>query len=550
MGFTYLLIASFLKPPLSVYSSMESEASMSLQSLQMCFSFIFFSFTLCFSLFSLSLLLVRVKLWCSCDVCHSFLTSSWSIQFDNLCDWYTHLLRKSPSQTIHIHVLGNIVTANPDNVEYMLKTRFDNYPKGKPFSTILGDLLGQGIFNVDGEHWKFQRKMASHELGSLSIRSYALEVISNEIQHRLLPLLSSAASKGGFLDLQDVFRRFSFDSICKFSFGLDPGCLKLSLPMSEFAMAFDLASKLSAERALVASPLIWKIKRLLNLGTEKELKESIRMVNLLADGVIRQKRTMGFENQKDLLSRFMGSVNDDMYLRDIVISFLLAGRDTVASVLTSFFWLLAKHPQVEGMIRQESDRIMGSQSHQEEEELASFIQIREMHYLQAAVYESMRLYPPVQFDSKYAEDDDVLPDGKVVRKGTRVTYHPYAMGRMEQVWGPDCLEFKPERWLKNGVFSPESPFKYPVFQAGLRVCLGKEIALMEVKSVALALVRRFQVEVVKPSLSPRFAPGLTATVSGGLPVLVREREERRLETGDVRYSLQEYARQMQPFSRI
>ncbi|XP_043699890.1 cytochrome P450 94C1-like [Telopea speciosissima] len=503
---------------------MESEASMCLQLLQTCFCIIFFSFTFCFSLVSLSLFLLRLKPWCSCDVCHSYLTSSWSIEFDNLCDWYTHLLKKSPSQTIHIHVLANTITANPDNVEYILKTRFENYPKGKPFSTILGDLLGQGIFNVDGEHWKFQRKMASLELGSLSIRSYASEIISNEIQHRLLPLLSSMASgeKDGRLDLQDVFRRFAFDSICKFSFGLDPGCLELSLPMSEFAVAFDLASKLSAERALLPSPLIWKTKRLLNLGTEKQLKEAIRLVNLLAEEVIRKRRKMGFENHRDLLSRFMGSVNDDIYLRDIVISFLLAGRDTVASALTSFFWLLAKHPQVEEMILHESDRIMGEEK---EEELASFEQIRDMHYLQAAVYESMRLYPPVQFDSKYSRDDDVLPDGTVVRKGTRVTYHPYAMGRMEQVWGPDCLEFIPERWLKNGVFSPESPFKYPVFQAGLRVCLGKEMALMEVKSVALALVRRFQIKVEKPSLSPRFAPGLTATVSGGLPVLVRERGE-------------------------
>ncbi|XP_043689597.1 cytochrome P450 94C1-like [Telopea speciosissima] len=493
--------------------------SMSLQNLQTSFCVIFFSFAFSFSLFSLLLFFLRVKLWCDCDVCRSYLTSSWSFQFDNLCDWYTHLLRESPTQTIHIHVLGNTITANPDNVEYMLKTRFDNYPKGKPFSTILSDLLGRGIFNVDGDSWRFQRKMASLELGSLSIRSYASEIISTEIQHRLLPLLSSAAENGGVLDLQDVFRRFAFDSICKFSFGIDPGCLELSLPISEFAVAFDLASKLSAQRALSPSPVIWKIKRLLNLGTEKQLKEAIKLVNLLANEVIKQRRKMEFANQSDLLSRFMGSVNDDTYLRDIVISFLLAGRDTVASALTSFFWLLAKHPEVGEAIRNESDRIMGS----DQEEQASFEQMREMHYLQAAVYETMRLYPPVQFDSKFAQEDDVLPDGTVVRKGTRVTYHPYAMGRMEKVWGLDSLEFKPERWLQNGVFRPENPFKYPVFQAGLRVCLGKEMALMEVKSVALALVRRFQLKVALPSLSPKFSPGLTATVSGGLPVVIRER---------------------------
>jgi len=140
----------------------------------------------------------------------------------------------------------------------------------------------------------------------------------------------------------------------------------------------------------------------------------------------------------------------------------------------------------------------------------------------------MRLYPPIQFDSKFCQEDDVLPDGTFVRKGTRVTYHPYAMGRVEEIWGSDCLEFKPERWLKDGVFFPENPFKYPVFQAGLRVCLGKEMALVELKTVALSLLRRFHIDLATPSRSPRFSPGLTASFSGGLPVLVRERSETAL----------------------
>ncbi|GAY69579.1 hypothetical protein CUMW_288570, partial [Citrus unshiu] len=261
---------------------------------------------------------MKLKLWCNCEICDGYLTMSWSKQFDNLCDWYAHLLSKSPTKTIHIHVLGNTITANPDNVEYMLKTRFDNFPKGKPFSTILGDFLGRGIFNVDGDSWRFQKEMSSLEL---------------------------RRKEDGVLDLQDVFKRFSFDSMCKFSFGLDPRCLELSLPMSDFAVAFDLASKLSAERAMTVSPLVWKIKRMLNLGSEKQLKEAIKMIDLLALEVIKQRRKMGFSTHKDLLSRFMSSVNDDTYLRDIVVSFLLAGRDTVASALTSFVWLLGKNPR-------------------------------------------------------------------------------------------------------------------------------------------------------------------------------------------------------------
>lgn len=420
-----------------------------------------------------------------------------------------------------MHVLGNTITCNPHNVEHMLKTRFDNYPKGKPFSTILGDLLGRGIFNVDGDSWKFQRKMAILELGSVAIRSYALEIVIEEMHTRLIPLFmassSSSITRGGVLDLQDILRRFSFDNICKFSFGLDPGCLQPSLPVSHLANAFDLASKLCAERAMMASPLIWKMKRFFNVGSEKKLKEAIKVVNKLAEEMINKRKEMGFstQNRRDLLSRFMGSVNDHKYLRDIVMSFLLAGRDTVASALIGFFLSLSNYPEVETLIREELDRVMNPV-----QEFATFEQLRQMHYLDAAVYESMRLYPPVQSDSKFAQEDDVLPDGTFVRKGTRVTYHPYAMGRMERVWGPDCLEFKPERWLEDGVFVPENPFKYPVFQGGVRVCLGKELALVEMKSVVAALVRRFDIRAMGTNSEPQFGPGLTASMRGGFPVQV------------------------------
>jgi len=65
---------------------------------------------------------------------------------------------------------------------------------------------------------------------------------------------------------------------------------------------------------------------------------------------------------------------------------------------------------------------------------------------------------------KSAAADDVLPDGTAVKKGEMVTYLAYGMGRMPALWGPDATEFKPERWLVDGVVRPESPFKFSAFQ--------------------------------------------------------------------------------------
>lgn len=102
-----------------------------------------------------------------------------------------------------------------------------------------------------------------------------------DIDHRLMPLLLSAGEI--HLDLQDVFRQFWFGCIYKFSFGFDPVCLKPSLSVFEFTTEFDLASKLSVERVIAALPLVWKAKRLLNLGSEKRLKSAIKSFHELAE---------------------------------------------------------------------------------------------------------------------------------------------------------------------------------------------------------------------------------------------------------------------------
>ncbi|KAL8136758.1 hypothetical protein V2J09_002759 [Rumex salicifolius] len=471
------------------------------------------------SFFSILLFLFRRnrRLSCKCDTCRSFVTAAWTASFPSLPDWYSHLLRRSPTATIQIHVLKNTVTADPVNVEYILKTKFDTYVKGKPHSVILGDLLGRGIFVVDGDHWRFQRRLASLELGSVSVRTFAFDSISSEISLHLLPLFSSfAAGNTPAVDLQEVFRQFAFDNICRLSFGIDPACLDST---SDFAEAFDIASKLSAARALEPAPMIWKVKRALNLGSEKRLKQALKKINSLAENIIRERRKVGFSTRKDLLSRFMASITDEKYLRDIVISFLLAGRDTVASAITVFFLLVAQNPEIESKIREESNRVLGPG---DPTRLPTYYQLKEFHYLHGAMHEALRLYPPVQIDSKYAEADDVLPDGTWIRKGDKVSFHPYAMGRMPQIWGPDCLEFKPERWLdKNGAFCPVSLYRYPVFQAGFRVCLGKEMALMTMKIVCISLLRLFDVRLVGPADPPRFIPGLSATLKGGLPAVVR-----------------------------
>ncbi|RYR31755.1 hypothetical protein Ahy_B01g056647 [Arachis hypogaea] len=111
-------------------------------------------------------------------------------------------------------------------------------------------------------------------------------------------------------------RRLSFDIIYKFSFEIDTECFIPSFPESKLADSFDLTSKLSVQRAISPLPLIWKLKRLLNIGSEKKLKKAIRVVDNVVMEMIGQRwrematTTTGLD-KSDLLSRFMGSTEDD-----------------------------------------------------------------------------------------------------------------------------------------------------------------------------------------------------------------------------------------------
>ncbi|CAK7336694.1 unnamed protein product [Dovyalis caffra] len=445
-----------------------------------------------------------------------------------LLDWYTDLLSVSPTQTIVVRRLGArriIVTANPANVEHMLKINFSNFPKGKPFTEILGDLLGCGIFNVDGELWSTQRKLASHEFSTKSLREFVVRTLQEEVENRLIPLLEEAVEAKRVLDFQDLLRRFAFDIICQVSLGTDPSCLDLSHPIPPLVKAFDAASEISAIRGTAPVYAVWKAKKLFNLGVEKKLKEAIKVVHDSVSEIVKNKK-MVLENEhegkleSDLLSRLLLAGHGEEVVRDMVISFIMAGRDTTSAALTWLFWLLSKHKNSEEMILNEVKSLLNNG-----EKTIDYEVLKDMNFLKASLCESMRMYPPVPWDSKHAIIDDVLPDGTSVRKGDRVTYFPYGMGRMENLWGKDRFEFRPDRWFEeigDETLKSVSPYKFPVFQAGPRVCLGKEMAFMQMKYVVASILRRFEIKPVCHD-QPVFVPLLTAHMVGGLKVMVQRR---------------------------
>lgn len=233
------------------------------------------------------------------------------------------------------------------------------------------------------------------------------------------------------------------------------------------------------------------------------------------------------EQEKDasatanLLTLYMELIKDeewmcfrsDKFLRDSLVTFLAAGQGTIALALSWF----AINPRVEAKLEEE---IKSKRTNDHD-----YKEMDELIYLHAALCEAMRLFPPVPLNHKSVLKTDVLPSGHTVCPGTEIIISTYALGRMKGIWGEDCMEFKPERWIsENGKIKHEPSYKYFVFNCGPRSCLGRELAFTQMKAMAAAMIKSF-VFKVKDGHVPRPKISILLHMKDGLMVRVRKRDE-------------------------
>uniref|UniRef100_A0A0E0CD10 Cytochrome P450 n=1 Tax=Oryza meridionalis TaxID=40149 RepID=A0A0E0CD10_9ORYZ len=438
-------------------------------------------------------------------------------------DWSTGLLAAAPASTMQVHgPLGlgycGVATASPDAVEHMLRASFHNYvDKGDRVRDAFADLLGDGLFLTNG---RLYMEAAAEARVVLLLPALAPPL---RRPRRLGPAAPPPPARR--------VRRGRDDS--------SPSSSRLEAGGDgrddAFFAAFDDAVDISFGRILHPTTLVWKAMKLLDVGSERRLRQAIGVVDEYVTAIMESKQRCSDEEESNLLSRFTAAMMEEdggnelgamfdspeakrRFLRDTVKTFVLAGKDTTSSALTWLFWFLAANPECERRVYEEVTALRGDTAGDERDD--GYEELKQMHYLHAAITETMRLYPPVPLASRVAAADDVLPDGTVVRAGWFADYSSYAMGRMPQLWGRDCGEFRPERWLDGGgKFVAVDAARYPVFHAGPRSCLGKEMAYVQMKAVAAAVVRRFSVEVVPAATAnapPPHETAVTLRMKGGL----------------------------------
>lgn len=411
-----------------------------------------------------------------------------------------------------------VCSIQPADVKHILKDNFDNYIKGSEFADRFREVLGNGIFNVDGQIWKTQRQIAA-QLFTRNTMSEFMTQVFLEHSNILVQRLSFIAKQGTIIDMQDLFFRFTMDSIGKIAFGRNLGCLTTeSVPFSD---AFDTAQYYAEKRFY--SP-IWKLEKWFT-SAERQLRASVQILNEFAFKLIKERRQESnaeLKRRPDLLSMFMSAEDSDgnalnpsdEFLRDVVMNYIIAGRDTTACTLTWFLYEMTRNPEVLARIQQELDQVLEGRDPTYEDV------DRNLKYLDAVIMETLRLHTPVPKDPKQAVRADVLPSGHVIPAGTIVIYAPWVMGRSEHLW-KNAMEFNPDRFLNQPV---PDPYHYPVFQAGPRICLGRNMALLEAKMCAAVLLSKFNFKRIKDHEPFTYKVSATLPAKDGLFVNVIPRK--------------------------
>lgn len=168
-------------------------------------------------------------------------------------------------------------------MEGVLKTQFDVFVKGSAVAEISHDLLGEGIFTVDGSKWRHQRKAASHFF-SMNMIKHAMEHVVRDHSALLAVKLRAAADNGETLNIKRVFDFFTMDIFTKIGFGVELKGLETG-GNCDFMEAFERASRRIMAR--FQQPMcVWKLARWLNVGAERQMAEDMKLINGVVYDVI------------------------------------------------------------------------------------------------------------------------------------------------------------------------------------------------------------------------------------------------------------------------
>ncbi|KAE9388190.1 cytochrome P450 [Gymnopus androsaceus JB14] len=376
-----------------------------------------------------------------------------------------------------------IMTVEPEHIKAIMATKFEDFEKGP----VIFDQI----------HSLFHRNMTRPFFNRNRITDFDN---FNRHTESTISAIKTRLAQGYPIDFQDVVARFTLDSATEFLFGKDVGSLGANLPYpagsplaqdptilnhpsNVFVRAFMQGQMATAYRSRLG--MNWPLKE---FWSDKVLPHR-RLVDEFVNPILENRKrerlamTANIEKSGDweaetLLDHLIDSeYTDPKVIKDELVNILVAGRDTTASLLTFCIYVLTERSDITTKLRREIAEKVGANT------CPTYKIISEMKYLRAFLNETLRLYPSVPFTRRTTKNPVVFPSikgkpGYYIPAGVQCQYSVFLMHRRQDLWGPDALEFDPDRFIDERLhkYLIPNPFIFLPFSAGPRICLGQQIA--------------------------------------------------------------------------
>ncbi|KAH7042229.1 cytochrome P450 [Macrophomina phaseolina] len=437
-------------------------------------------------------------------------TDLWSVWLQFQPDYHRRLIQ------LHDRY-GPVVRLKPNRLSIASPEAFktiygagNNFPKSDFYSPFAGkrpfDLLAQQDERIHGQ----QRRLVAGAYTLETMKS--LEPYVNTTIQILLDKLQEVGANGHPIDLAYLIQLFAFDIIGEVSFARRFGYTDA---FSDFGTFAQINAALASAVRVGEVPWFYRLHQRLvpYMGNHLALAArngslhdfTLRAMASRKDSAASESEDNG-DNHGDILSKLLAARREKPKLSELDISFALtsnvtAGSDTTSiSLCATVYHLLTTPPALARLLRELRERVEAGEI-QPEGIVAQKVAER-WPYLQAVIYEGLRLHPAVGvLLSRIVPPQGLSFEGNYVPGGTEVGTSAWVIHRDESIFGSDTDKFRPERWLDEENKHKMHRFFF-AFGGGSRTCIGRNIAMLEINKVLPTLFLHFDFQFVDSNKHP------------------------------------------------
>lgn len=401
-----------------------------------------------------------------------------------------------------LHV-PTLVVRDLDILRDICVKNFNSFVNHRTF--VAPEPLDRMLTFAKDEKWKNIRTTVSPAFSTGKLRRLFHHIIHSA--QNLSESLREKQENGENVELKHLFSCFSMDVLASTGFGAQIDSLKDE--NNEFMVRAKRVMSRGLQMILLSFFLPFIAKIINRLGTGLLKKDDIQFFSSFIDEAIerrKKEKSDGVSKRHDLLQLLieadadedgLDSSNDNMSqdeahvlkterrplthedIQAQAVLFLMAGYDTVSTVLSFTLFQLAQNLECCARLQQEIDDKIGNGQ-------PTYTTMQDMPYMDQVINEAIRLYPPgIQLDRVCAEDITIR--GVHIPKDMIIIIPVYSIHRDPKYW-PEPDTFDPERFNPDKKHS-RHPYAHFPFGQGPRNCVGMRLALLELK-VALSVILR------------------------------------------------------------